>query len=154
MAGGLVIWRRAAGLGNADKRNRVKPTDLDGPADESTRHMAERTRRDAAARDEVRKRYPRLFAAISEATFRHDPIGINFAVNPEEYDPETGTILPRLADCRSADEATTVVYEEFCRWFSPDIAGDRARYTAVASEIWGLWTLSEGHTPVSTSRPR
>jgi len=36
---------------------------------------------------------PALFAAITAVLFRHDPIGINFEINTDEYDPEAGTIL-------------------------------------------------------------
>jgi hypothetical protein len=40
--------------------------------------------------------YKRLFTEVSAILFRHDPIGINFEGNTDEYDPEAGTILPRL----------------------------------------------------------
>ena len=52
-----------------------------------------------------------------------------------EYDPEAGTIVPRLRRDLSVGEATAIVHEEFVRWFEPETAGSRERYTAVAAEI-------------------
>lgn len=59
--------------------------------------------------------------------------------NRDEYDPEAGTIIPRLASCKSADEVTQVVHEEFLRWFDEDTVGTRERYEHVSSQIWELW---------------
>jgi hypothetical protein len=73
--------------------------------------------------------------------FSHDPIGINFGDtdNPDEYEPETGTILPRLAACTSSDEVLQVVHQEFVRWFDLDTAGPPERYAQVALDLWQLW---------------
>ena len=38
-----------------------------------------------------------LFAELRECFFKHDPIGINRESNQDEYDPEVGTIIPRLS---------------------------------------------------------
>jgi hypothetical protein len=70
---------------------------------------------------EERKRlsptYKQLLNEVSAILFRHDPIGINFEDNIDEYDSEAGTILPRLRSGLSAEETTTIVHEEFVRWF-------------------------------------
>jgi hypothetical protein len=73
--------------------------------------------------------------------FRHDPIGLNFGTNTDEYDAEAGTVIPRLATCASAEDVEKVLKEEFSRWFGADIAG-RAPYTPLAKEVWRLWTDS------------
>ncbi len=73
--------------------------------------------------------------------FRHDPIGITFDNECiDEYDAEAGTILPRLARCRSQIEARRIVFEEFCKWFTPEIAGNEDRYARIAEDLWALWS--------------
>ena len=47
-------------------------------------------------RRQLKAEYGALFDSITALLFRHDPIGINFEDNVDEYEPETGTILPRL----------------------------------------------------------
>lgn len=83
--------------------------------------------------------YGGLFDDVTAVFFRHDPIGINFEDNTDEYEPEARTILPRLRTCHSVEDVLTVVHEEFQRWFEPDIAGARERYSAIADEVWSLW---------------
>jgi hypothetical protein len=65
----------------------------------------------------ARDTYVRLFDDLSALLFRHDPIGINFATNTDEYNPEARTILPRLPQCHSAPDVPKVIVEEFHRWF-------------------------------------
>jgi len=79
--------------------------------------------------------------------FRHDPIGINFEHNTDEYEPEAETIVPRLSSCHSPDEVLHVVHETFVRWFA-NTAGSPERCTQIATE---LWQLSQGylHKPMS-----
>src|ERR1700756_3469354 len=62
-------------------------------------------------------------------------MGINFEVNPDEYHPEVGTILPRLRSCQSANDVLQVTHEEFTRWFGADIAGPAESYRQIASDI-------------------
>lgn len=83
-----------------------------------------------------------MFDKVAALLFRLDPIGINFDDNQDEYEPETGTILPRLKACKSVDDALNVVDEEFVRWFDAGTAGPRERYELIASEIWQLWQQS------------
>jgi len=45
-------------------------------------------------------------------SYRHDPIGINFEVNTDEYESEAGTILPKLRSCRSADDCCSKPYTQ------------------------------------------
>jgi hypothetical protein len=103
----------------------------------------------ATTRDEIlenRRRlkaeYGRLFDSLAALLYRHDPIGINFEDNSDEYEPEAGTILPRLRSCHSADDVLQVVYAEFVRWFDSATAGPQEHYKEIASEVWQLW---QGH---------
>lgn len=104
-----------------------------------------RTREEIIAeRNRLRAEYKQLFDDVAALLFRHDPVRINFEDNSDEYEPETGTILPRLRNCRSAEDVRKVVHEEFVRWFDADIAGPEEHYTAIAAEIWEHWEKGDG----------
>jgi hypothetical protein len=99
-----------------------------------------KTRLSRWRRNAVKRKYKTLFDDASALLFRLDPIGINFEDNTDEYDPEVGTILPRLSRCHSPLETRRVVFEEFCRWFGPETGGDELSYNAIAEELWLLWS--------------
>ena len=92
-------------------------------------------------RRRLRREYGTLFDVVAEILFRHDPVGINFDSNTDEYEPEAETILPRLWNCRSAEDAAEVVHQEFQHWFTPEVAGPREKYDELAAEIWRVWSL-------------
>jgi hypothetical protein len=94
-------------------------------------------------RRQLRQRYNELFDAASALLFRHDPVGIVFEHNKDEYVPEVGTILPRLQSCRCKGDVLPIVYEEFLHWFS-EAAGPRERYIEISSELWELWQGYQG----------
>ena len=96
----------------------------------------------AAENRRLKAEYGELFDAVAEILFRHDPIGINFEDNSDEYYPEARTILPRLKDCASPQDVVTVIHEEFNSWFDSDTAGPRERYVDIADEVWTLWRKS------------
>jgi hypothetical protein len=100
-------------------------------------------------RTHLKAEYGELFDSVAELLFRHDPVGINFEINTDEYEPQTATILARLRGCTSADDVRRVVHEEFVRWFDEATAGSEQHYTTLASDIWHLWTSS----PVSRTEP-
>jgi hypothetical protein len=74
--------------------------------------------------------------------FKHNPIGLDFETNIDEYDPEARTVIPRLRECASAGDVQRVLHEQFCRWFSPELAGPAEAYRAMAEELWAFWTSS------------
>jgi hypothetical protein len=82
--------------------------------------------------------YQRLVDELERLLYRHDPIGIAFGDNPDEYSPEAGTIAPRLAEAQSVEDVLRVVHEEFVRWFDDDTVGTPSRYQTIAEEIWAL----------------
>ena len=100
--------------------------------------VSERINRARASRQAVQARDPSFFAAVSGAMFKHDPIGINFEGNTDEYDAEAGTVIPRLSMCRSPDDVASVLHEEFQSWFGAETAGTLASYVGLAAEIWLL----------------
>ena len=65
-----------------------------------------------STRDEIleerrlRAEYKTLFDSQAALLLRHNPIGINFDFddNGDEYEPEAGTILPRLSSRRFEDD--------------------------------------------------
>ena len=87
----------------------------------------------------LKAEYGDLFDSVAEILFRHDPIGINCEDNWDEYYPEARTVLPRLKACHSAHDVTSVVHEEFVRWFEPETAGPREKYQLLSEEIWNRW---------------
>lgn len=89
-------------------------------------------------RRQLRNKYRNLYDATIALLLRHDPVGINFEVNADEYAPEAGTILPKLQSCGSADDVLQVVYGEFLRWFG-NSAGSKEQYDRIAADLWELW---------------
>jgi hypothetical protein len=91
------------------------------------------------SRRRLKAEYGALFDSVSALLYRHDPIGINFEDNPDEYELEASTILPRLRSCQRLEDVHKVVCAEFVRWFDAETAGPPEQYEEVASEIWQLW---------------
>ena len=102
-------------------------------------------------RRQLRNEYGELFDSIAALLFRADPVGIAFDnENLDEYEPEAGTILPRLKACACVDDVLRIVYEEFVRWFDADNAGPQENYEKIASDIWRLWQEQKTPAPGST----
>ena len=117
--------------------------DLNPDEPRSAQHAMPRTREDILEEcRQFKAKYGDLFDSTAALLFRHDPVGINFEVNHDEYQAEAGSILPRLHGCQSADDVCRVVHEEFVRWFDAPTAGSPDRYMEVASEIWQLLQVS------------
>jgi hypothetical protein len=79
-----------------------------------------------------------LVEHIADLLFRHDPIGINFEHNTDEYQPEAETITVRLPEAATEHELQRIVHEEFVRWFG-NTAGTAESYNSIAREIWQIW---------------
>ena len=95
-----------------------------------------------------------LADTVSAILFAHDPIGINFEENTDEYDAEAESIVLRLAADQAIDSAASVeviVHGEFVRWFNAELAGPRDRYRDIAHEIWDLWSGAQNRG--SSGRP-
>jgi hypothetical protein len=101
--------------------------------------LNEAGRRILEERARLKSKYRGLFEAVSEILFRHDPVGINFETNTDEYEPEVETILPRLENCKSISEVRTMIHNEFIRWFDADTAGAEEQYENIAREVWSVF---------------
>ena len=93
----------------------------------------------AEHRRRLREEYGDVYDRVAATLFEHDPIGINFESNSDEYHPEVGTILPRLRSAQSVEDVRRIVHEEFVRWFDQPTAGPESRYEIVGREIWSVW---------------
>ena len=89
----------------------------------------------------LRGEYKTLYEKVADILNRHDPIGLNVGEQRDEYEPEVGTILPRLKEARSEEELRRIIHEEFVRWFGTETAGPAPRYGSTASDIWKFWNL-------------
>jgi hypothetical protein len=87
-------------------------------------------------RKELKQRYAVAYERVSDILFTGRPVAINFEDNTDEYTPDVDTILPRLRDCRSADDVRRIVHEEFVKWFDVVTAGPPEKYQTVAKRIW------------------
>ena len=61
---------------------------------------------------------------------------LEFGAPPDEYAPEVGTIVPRVVKASSPHEVSSILFEEFERWFGEGSAGDRAAFDLPAQAIW------------------
>jgi hypothetical protein len=82
---------------------------------------------------------PSLIDEVEALLYRHDPVGIGFGDNPDEYRPEAESIVARLPRARSVDDVVTLVHGEFVRWFDEDTAGPADRYEDIARDVWASW---------------
>lgn len=102
--------------------------------------MADRAAQLAALREERRRwqtAHPILFGELLLLFYTYDPMRICSRGNPDssqEYEPEVGTILPRLRQGSSVEDVEQIIYEEFQRWFGSAIKRD-AVYQELSTEI-------------------
>lgn len=91
------------------------------------------------SRGELTAAYSALRASVSAAITADDPTGlIEMGAPRDEYDPEVGTILPRLKEASSARDVQQIVFEEFTAWFGPDMH-TLEQFEPLADELWTIW---------------
>jgi hypothetical protein len=103
---------------------------------------------DESRRDQLKRKYRKVFSELTSILAKHDPIGIYFGqVNPDEYEPEVGTIIPRLRDAQSETDCARIIHEEFVSWFGEETVGPGADYRKIAHDVWEAWSkFSSGST--------
>jgi hypothetical protein len=87
----------------------------------------------------LKAQYGEFFDQVAAILFRHDPEGINFDTNTDEYEPEAGTIIPRLPSCGTEDDVLRVQQEEFATWFGPGPSQPLLHFELPAKDIWEAW---------------
>jgi len=66
----------------------------------------------------ARDRYDLLVADVTRAINDADPKSLlEIGAPSDEYSPEVGTIVPRVAKATGPAEVRMILYEEFERWF-------------------------------------
>jgi|SRR5712691_136616 len=97
-------------------------------------------------RRRMKEEYGALYEKVEALLFRHDPMGINFEENTDEYELETSLILPRLRTCGSAAEVTRTVHQVFMDCFGAVEARAERQYAEIGAEIWELWVAFQEST--------
>lgn len=95
---------------------------------------------DRVRRAALKDQYERLFADMAALFFEVDPAGVNYDENSDEYEPEVGTVLPRLKSAESAADVRQILDEEFDFWFESSYSRDRM--SELAERLWILWSAS------------
>ena len=91
-----------------------------------------------ATEREMRRQYLRFHRDVTEILSRHDPVGLlRLGAPGDEYEPEVGTIIPRLKTANGPDDVRRIFQEEFMNCFgAEEIAGPESAYDTIAEEIW------------------
>ena len=85
-------------------------------------------------------RYEKLRRLVEDVLRRHDPIQlISIGAPDDEYEPEVGTIVPRLKEASSLHDVQQMLHQEFTKWFGAEQAGTSELYMAAAKELWWGW---------------
>lgn len=88
-------------------------------------------------RQRLKSLYAGLFEDLSAYLYEYDPMGLNYGVNPDEYEVEVDTILPRVLDAESPAEIALVLREEFDRWFG-EAPIEAATYEELTEGVLGI----------------
>jgi hypothetical protein len=85
--------------------------------------------------------YEQLFADVRAILNDHDPMGLISLGAPEhEYEPEVGSILPRLSGAEAPAHVEAIVAEEFLHWFDQTLPPEIV--TVVAADVWAAYGRS------------
>ncbi|KND47071.1 MAG: hypothetical protein AB199_01425 [Parcubacteria bacterium C7867-004] len=85
------------------------------------------------------KEYSEAFDKVSMVLFEHDPIGLNFDDNVDEYELEAGMVMNRFPKANNIDELATIIFEVFVECFDKELATrKREVYQQIAKEVWEI----------------
>lgn len=82
-----------------------------------------------------KREYLALVAGVEAILFRHDPVGINFETNSDEYNPEAVRIVAGLRKVITTERVAGLIHSVFVQMFGETSAGEQGRYTRIAEEI-------------------
>jgi hypothetical protein len=103
-------------------------------------------KRRQAARDE----FGQLFIQARLLFGRYDLMGIWSPQNPDEYDGEISTVLPRLRTAASAHDVERILREEFDHWFYPGCIKPPKSFKPFATDLWAAWLEHTRRGPETT----
>ena len=100
-------------------------------------------------RERLRHAQPQLFAELAAVLAEHDPVGlVSIGAPRDEYDPEVGTILPRLQAATDSADVQRILVEEFDSWFGVDTPKlSAAKFADVAEDVWAVWLRHAQYGP-------
>jgi len=86
--------------------------------------------------DVAKAKFGPLFDAVATLLYEEDPMDlVRSHVPKDEYEPEAASILLRMDRSLSDDAMHDLVFQEFCEWFSPSLAGPKHCYRSCAERI-------------------
>jgi hypothetical protein len=99
----------------------------------------------------IKAEQKRLLQSSEAATYkklikllvRLDPTGLLGVPSHEDEETNAFALYVFLGNCSSETECLGVIHQQFCHWFSEDVAGPVSRYQFLAKEVWALWNESE-----------
>lgn len=94
-------------------------------------------------RNALKAQYGGFYDELAALLFRHDPVGLDYETNRDEYDPEARAILKQLPACASTADVARLAHEVFVRFFDARTAGPPSRYEPIADEIWRIWSARQ-----------
>jgi hypothetical protein len=101
----------------------------------------------------ARDRNDLLVADVTRAINDADPVSLLEIGCPEdEYSPEVGTIVPRVAKAARPAEVRTILYEEFERWFGESGIRQAEEFDVLAEKIWEAVLVFRGERPRVVAR--
>ena len=86
----------------------------------------------------LKSQYAGLYEAVSKILLSYDLMVLDCGDNSDEYEPEVGTILPRLRTAQGPKDVARIVSEEFTKWFDCD-APSHDVFQQAALDIWHAW---------------
>ena len=89
--------------------------------------------------DSWRKKYGKKYDLIAACLFKHDPGGVNYDFNSDEYHPEASYIVSKLPKAQSPVDVQKIVYRVICDMFDKSDAGPFEDYESLANDIWEIW---------------
>ncbi len=85
----------------------------------------------------IKRKYRTPFKQLKDFITKYDILHfINFGLSEDAYDPETATILLQLGGVQDKTELLDLVHQEFVRWTSEVIAGEKNTYKKLVNAIY------------------
>lgn len=97
---------------------------------------------------EVKGQDPIFFEKVMMLLFEHDPAGLNFGNNYDEYSDETARLIERLPEAESQQQFEEIIIEEFEYSFCPGHAA-KGKIKDASTAIWQLWLIKQQKTALT-----